>query len=154
MKEAGFWIKVMVSSLFLATAGAMIFLTLFGRSVVPKVHADKSCTVAAAAGTYGFVASGSIAGVGPVAVTGLLSSDRTGNLVANETQKIDGATTILTVTGTLTVNSDCSFTNSFSDGSTAAGVIVDGGREVDFIETFPEALGFTGVAKRVKDAAD
>jgi hypothetical protein len=52
------------------------------------------------------------------------------------------------------VNSDCSFTNSFSDGSTAAGVIVDGGREVDFIETFPEALGFTGVAKRVKDSAD
>jgi len=154
MKKAGFWMKVMVSSLCLATVGAILFLTLFGPSVVPKVLADKRCTVAAAAGTYGFVASGSIAGVGPVAVTGLLSSDRTGNLVANETQKIDGATTILTVTGTLTVNSDCSFTNSFSDGSTAAGVIVDGGREVDFIETFPGALAFTGVAKRIKESAD
>ena len=154
MKEAGFWTRVMVSSLFLATIGAMLFLTLFGRSVVPKVHADRSCTVAAAAGTYGFVVSGSIAGVGPIAVTGLLTADRTGNLVANETSSINGATSTATLTGTLTVNSDCSFTASFSDDSTIAGVIVDGGREVDFIETFPGALSFTGVAKRVKGSAD
>jgi len=154
MKKAGFWIKVMVSALSLATVGAMLFLTLFGRSVVPKVHADRSCTVAAAAGTYGLVASGSIAGVGPIAVTGLLTADRIGNLVVNETSSINGTTSTATLTGTLTVNSDCSLTASFSDGSTVAGVIVDGGREVDFIETFPGALGFTGVAKRVKDSAD
>ena len=154
MKEAGFWIKLLVSSLFLATIVAMLFLTLFGRSVVPKVHADRSCTVAAAAGTYGFVASGSIAGVGPIAVTGLLTADRAGNLVVNSTSSINGMTTPVTLTGTLTVNSDCSITASFSDGSTIAGVIVDGGREVDFIETFPGALAFTGVAKRIKESAD
>jgi len=154
MKKAGFWMKVMVSSLSLATVGAILFLILFGPSVVPKVLADKRCTVAAAAGTYGFVASGNIAGVGPVATTGLLTADRAGNLVVNATSSINGATSTVTLTGTLTVNSDCSLTASFSDSSTIAGVIVDGGREVDFIETFPGALAFTGVAKRIKESAD
>jgi len=113
------------------------------RDIVPKVHADadKGCTTAGAAGTYGFLASGSVNGVGPIAVTGLLTADRGGNLVVTETINLNGIIIFpATMTGTISVNSDCTFTNYFSDGTTAAGVIVNDGREVDFIETYPGAL--------------
>lgn len=142
--------SLVAASVFLVTLGALVFASSLGEPIVPKVHADadKGCTTAGAAGTYGFLASGSVNGVGPIAVTGLLTADRGGNLVVTETINLNGIIIFpATMTGTISVNSDCTFTNSFSDGTTAAGVIVNGGREVDFIETVPGET-ISGVAKR------
>lgn len=154
MKKASFWKKVGGGSVFLATVGVMIFASLFGRGVVPKVHADRGCSVATIAGTpYGLVSAGSITGVGPFAATGLITSDRAGNLITSLTFSVNGVPGTETLTGTIIVNSDCTFTNSFSDGSTAAGVIVEGGREVDFSQTTPGET-ISGVAKRVRGSED
>ena len=90
------------------------------------------CTVQNVAGTYGFLGSGTVlpnsVGIpeGPVATVGILTFDgQEGWRTTNQSLTGYGAvTTGVSMTGTYTVNPDCTFTLVDAAGNTNAGVFV------------------------------
>src|SRR5215470_14168706 len=69
-------------------------------------------------GSYTVFGTGTIVGVGPVTVVGVQTWDGQGNTVATYTASVNGNIfTGVTVTGTYSVNSDCTGSNAESDGS-------------------------------------
>jgi hypothetical protein len=76
--------------------------------------ADSACSLARAAGTYGFSTSGTVVGVGSRVSAGIFTLDAAGNLVNGKaTSSLNGAIAGETFSGTYTVNSDC--TGTFND---------------------------------------
>ena len=109
--------------------------------VVPGLHA--ACSTASTAGRFGFTTTGSIPAVGPVAATGIFTQDASGNITGTQTRSLNGSVADETFTGTATVNSDCTGTDTvqvFQDGSlvrttTLHVVYDDNGREARAIFT-------------------
>jgi len=109
--------------------------------VVPGLHA--ACSTASVAGRFGFTTTGSIPAVGPVAATGIFTQDASGNITGTQTRSLNGSVADETFTGTATVNSDCTGTDTvqvFQDGSlvrttTLQVVYDDNGREARAIFT-------------------
>lgn len=87
----------------------------------------------------------------PIASVSRLVFDGAGNVSGTDTNSFGGAVSTNAVTGTYTVNEDCTGTLdvTFPNGFTVANntVIVDGGREISLIQTNPGAV-ITGVLKR------
>jgi hypothetical protein len=109
--------------------------------VVPGLHA--ACSTASIAGRFGFTTTGSVAAVGPVAATGIFTQDASGNITGTQTRSLNGSVADETFTGTATVNSGCTGTDTvqvFQDGSlvrttTLHVVYDDNGREARAIFT-------------------
>ena len=109
--------------------------------VVPGLHA--ACSTASIAGRFGFTTTGFIPEVGPVAATGIFTQDASGNITGTQTRSLNGGVADETFTGTATVNSDCTGTDTvqvFQDGSlvrttTLHVVYDDNGREARAIFT-------------------
>ena len=109
--------------------------------LVPGLHA--ACSTASVAGRFGFTTTGSIPAVGPVAATGIFAQDASGNITGAQTRSLNGSVADETFTGTATVNSDCTGTDTvqvFQDGSlvrttTLHVVYDDNGREARAIFT-------------------
>lgn len=76
--------------------------------------ASGKCSLSKLAGTYGLTTTGSIPGIGPVAAVGLLTLDASGNISGSQTRSLNGDIAEETFTGTATVNSDCTGTNTVS----------------------------------------
>src|SRR5215469_7283379 len=73
--------------------------------------ADSACSLARAAGTYGFSTSGTIVGVGSRVSAGIFNLDAAGNLTKGKaTSSLNGAIAGEMFSGTYTVNSDCTGT--------------------------------------------
>jgi len=114
------------------------------------------CTVRNVAGTYGFVGSGTVlpnaAGFpeGPAATVGIQVFDGQGNWVTtNHSVMVNGhVTTGVSLSGTYTVNSDCSFTQEDTAGNTSAGVFVHDRQEGFLMETV-EGVSVTFTLKRI-----
>jgi hypothetical protein len=86
--------------------------------MVPGLHA--ACSKAGVEGKWGFSTNGSIPAIGPVAATGLFNQDREGNITGSQTRSLNGDIANETFTGTATVNSDCTGTDTiqvFQDGN-------------------------------------
>ena len=120
----------------------IVFAGLFALSVVPNAQAD--CSNHALKGSFGMILTGfRIDGgdPGPRADVGLLIADGNGNLTGSGTKSKNGIITSVTITGTYTVNTDCtgSATGLDSDGETRDFnfVIVDEHHEVFGIQTDP-----------------
>jgi hypothetical protein len=73
--------------------------------MVPGLHA--ACSKAGVEGKWGFSTTGSIPAIGPVAATGLFNQDISGNITGSQTRSLNGDIADETFTGTATVNSDC-----------------------------------------------
>jgi hypothetical protein len=74
---------------------------------------NPACSLARAAGTYGFTDSGTVVGVGPRVAVGVLTLDAAGNLLNGKaTSSLNGTIADEAFSGTYTVNSDC--TGSFA----------------------------------------
>src|SRR2546427_11727086 len=87
-----------------AFAAIGLFLLLAG----PSLCAD--CPSATAAGTFGFTTTGTLilpTGPAPVAAVGLVAFDLSGNATGSQDRSVGGAFAHETLTGTLTVNRDC-----------------------------------------------
>ena len=87
-------------------------------AMVPGLHA--ACSKAGVEGKWGFSTNGSIPAIGPVAATGLFNQDISGNITGSQTRSLNGDIADETFTGTATVNSDCSGTDTiqvFENGS-------------------------------------
>ena len=118
---------------------AMMMWSIF--IVVPGLHA--ACSTASIAGRFGFTTTGSIPALGQVVATGIFTQDASGNITGTQTRSLNGSVAAETFTGTATVNSDCTGTDSiqvFQDESlvrttTLHVVYDDNGREVRAIFT-------------------
>ena len=87
----------------------VITLVLSGAATAQIVN--PACSLARAAGTYGFSDSGTVVGVGPRVAAGIFTLDAAGNLLnGNATSSLNGSIAVETFSGTYTVNSDCTGT--------------------------------------------
>jgi hypothetical protein len=105
-----------------------------------SLHA--ACTGATAAGTFGFTTTGTLilpTGPAPVAAVGLITFDLNGNATGSQDRSVGGAFAHETITGTFTVNRDCTIivvANVYDSSghlvrtSTIPGVLVDNGKHI------------------------
>src|ERR1700674_1227701 len=96
----------------IARTTLLISVTALCLGVVP-VHAAETCSNAKAAGKWGFSLTGTlILPTGPVlgAAVGRLSVDAAGNISGTEARNVDGGFANETITGSWSVNSDCTAT--------------------------------------------
>ena len=98
--------------------------------------ADARCPLLNATlhGTYVVSGSGAIAGVGQVTALGEHTWDGQGNTVATNTISANGNILKVTVTGTYTVNSDCTASLAESDGTHYKFVVAPDGNTASWIE--------------------
>ena len=94
----------------LTTLVVLLAATLISGAATAQTGAA-ACTLAHAAGTYGFTDSGTVVGVGPRVAAGIFTLDAAGNLLNGKaTSSLNGAIAEETFSGTYTVNSDCTGT--------------------------------------------
>ena len=132
----------------------LLALVAFTAAVTPQaLRADNALGCAGNSvmnGTYVMSATGTIVGVGPVAMVGMVTYDGLGNGSATSTQSVNG--TIykgVIATATFTVNRDCTGSKTFSDGSHYDFAITLDGSTITWIETDPGVV-ISGTAVRIK----
>jgi len=127
------------------TALLMISLATFCVGMAPAVQAADHCSNAKAAGTWGLTLTGTlILPTGPVpgAAVGRVRIDADGNVSGTEARNVGGGFANETLTGSLTVNSDCTATltvNIYESGSLVrtsvlAAVFVDDSNNVRMVQ--------------------
>ena len=123
------------------------------------VAADNGgCSNKSLSGSYGVLASGTVIGVGPVALVGVFNYDGHGQVKGTVIQKVNGNNVQLTFTGAYTVDSNCVATDAttLSNDQTAshAYAIVDNGKQFYILNTTPPAATsnvVSGVGKKQFD---
>lgn len=104
-------------------------------------------------GTYVVHATGNIVGVGPAVGVGEINYDGHGNSLANFTLNLNGTIhTFTAVTGTYTINSDCTGTH-LEGGSHYSFVVSPDGNKATWIETDAGAV-ITGTEVRLNPVED
>jgi hypothetical protein len=122
-------------------------------SLGPEGAAAKpsTCSNRSVSGDYGFVVNGTNVGAGVVASVGQVSADGRGNLVGSDTTSVNGVIVRRTLTGTYTVDPDCSgeltFTDSFGLSTHLDFVLVADLQQVNFIQTDASTVT-TGIARK------
>lgn len=112
--------------IFAATILAVLLVTgagflpseapLMKASGTARADESASCSLAAAAGNYGFTLTGTLllpTGAVPGGAVGTLTVDAAGNISGTEARSIGGGLANETLTGRWTVSSDCTSTASF-----------------------------------------
>ena len=101
-----------------------------------------ACSSATAAGTFGFTTTGTLilpTGPAPVAAVGLVTFDLNGNATGSQDRSVGGAFAHETLSGTLTVNRDCTISlvadvydssGNLVRTSTIPGMLVDNGKHI------------------------
>jgi hypothetical protein len=97
----------MKRSIFSAICGAIFLAALAG--IAPAAQA-RSCSLQGVAGRYGYTTTGTIPTLGAVAGVGHVTLDASGNLTGAQTVSFNGAIVPETLSGTYTVNADCTGT--------------------------------------------
>jgi hypothetical protein len=87
--------------------GAIFLAGLAG--IAPAAQAG-SCSLQGVSGRYGYTTSGSIPTLGAVAAVGHITLEASGNLTGAQTASFNGAIVPETLSGTYTVNADCTGT--------------------------------------------
>jgi hypothetical protein len=131
-------------------------LALCPLAVRAKEYNNRVCTNASLRGDFGYAAQGTTLpalGLQPV-LTGMFASggyahfDGQGHFTLTATSSFHGMIQgPATVTGTYSVNSDCSYTSQASNGVTFRAVIVDEGRELLILQT-TSGVVITGTAQK------
>jgi hypothetical protein len=128
---------------------ALTSLALLGGAAYGK----EKCSNATLNGTYGLYATGTVIGVGPVGLVGVLKYDGRGAFTGTVFQKVNGNLVQFTVTGTYTIDSNCISTDvsltSTGQSATHTVVIVDNGNEFYSLNTTPSPGNIiVGIGKR------
>src|SRR5712692_6015315 len=84
--------------------GIIFLAALMG---TPAAANARSCSLSGVAGTYGYTTSGSIPTLGAIAGVGHITLDSTGNATGAQTVSFNGAIAPETLSGTYSVNADC-----------------------------------------------
>ena len=102
-------------------------------------HGKEPCSNATLKGAYGLYATGTVIGVGPVGLVGVLNYDGRGAFTGTVFQKVNGNLVQFTLTGTYSVDSNCVSTDvsltSTGQSATHTVVIVDNGNEFYSLNT-------------------
>lgn len=95
-----------------STGFAIAFIVACMVGVAAPAHAwEQPCSVAGAAGNWGFTDTGTVIGIGPRTAVGVFTLDGKGNVVnASATSSLNGSIAVETFSGTYTVNPDCTGT--------------------------------------------
>ena len=135
-----------VSKMVMVVTQMVIVFSLlaFGASAEAQSKNDPGnggrCSNRTLKGGYGELLSGTILGYGPFTVVGVATFDGNGNWSRVETSNVNGQVFPETLTGTYTVNSDCSGTALMTNGESSAFVIVNEGRKIFAMGTNPIAV--------------
>ena len=117
---------------------AAVVLSLM--SISALANDSEPCSNATLRGSYAFTESGSIVGIGPVAVAGVFKADGQGNLTATDTVSLNGEIISENLSFSYQVNPDCTGSASSAPGQEPAHfnfVIVNFGERVTGIHTDP-----------------
>src|SRR6267378_5254949 len=123
--------------------------------LVPAVQAQESndaehgCTLATLKGTWGVTFDGTIVGFGPIAIVGVATFDGAGNWSRDERAVVNG--NVLPrelITGTYTVNNNCTGTTSDSIGNSSEFVIVAHHKEMFAVGTKPGSVATITLKKQ------
>jgi hypothetical protein len=98
-------------------------------------------------------ATGYIVGVGPISVVGLMTYDGKGGGVLVSTLSVNGAISEGTLTAAYTVNSDCTMTQTMSNGTSYVGVVAPDGSSSDWMEIDPGTV-ISGTSTRLRRLED
>jgi len=112
------------------------FVVALTLGTVPRAHAQGGCTLVTLKGSWGFLLNGTIIGVGPIAIEGVVQFDGAGNFTRDERAVVNGH--VLPpehITGTYTVSGDCTGTTLDSLGHTSEFSIVSNRKEILSIGT-------------------
>lgn len=134
-----------MKSRILAVTGTAVIFALVLLGAAPLAHAGQ-CSQANASGKYGFTLSGLLilpSGPVPIAGVGRANVDARGNVTGTETRSVGGGVADETLSGTLTLNSDCTgtFTVEFFEAgqlvrtSVLAVVLDDNNNEFRMVQT-------------------
>ena len=99
-------------------AFAVMLMTL-----LPTAY-GQNCSLARAAGHYGVSDSGTVVGIGPRAALAVVTLDATGNLKGTVTANLNGTVTESTVSGTYTVNPDCTGVSNISEFDSSGSLLL------------------------------
>lgn len=96
-------------------------------------HASPECSNASFKGKYVRTGTGTVVGLGPLALIGVFSADGDGNLTGSVTTNVNGLVLRETFTGTYDIKPDCtgSETLNLSSGRTSVNDIVVGNKGQD-----------------------
>jgi hypothetical protein len=143
--------KRLISSLIAIFAcTAILILLTTPKRALPKVHAEddaEACTAATLNGPYGLTLTGTIVGVGPLAIVGVATFDGERNISVTQTANVNGNAFPEHETGTYTVSSNCTGSSTVG-GHGANFVILAGGREQILIGT-DHGTVLTGTFKKM-----
>jgi len=126
------------------TAVLIVFTATILMSMAAAAEDGSACSFARAAGRYGTSDSGTVVGIGPRAADALLTLDTAGNIGGPVTASLNGSVTHSKLSGTYTVNRDCTGSASFTESDLSGNAIltatvdfvwVDNMREILFIFT-------------------
>src|SRR5262252_5515248 len=105
--KGGFMKRTIIRRMLVNLAFVLMLMPL-----LPTAY-GQNCSLARAAGKYGFNDSGTVVGIGPRVATGIFTLDAAGNLVNGKaTSSLNGQIAGEAFSGPYTVNSDC--TGTFS----------------------------------------
>ena len=91
------------------TVGIILFTALVG--AVPAAQA-RSCSLEGVAAKYGYTTTGTIPTLGAIAGVGHVTLEANGNLTGAQTVSFNGTIVPETLSGTYTVNADCTGTTT------------------------------------------
>ena len=119
----------------IAFIGVLVLLT-FSKHAIPKVQAHETdgCSVATLNGAYGSVLKGEVFGQGPIVAVGVSTFDGKGHFVAEQTVNLNGNVFQAPLTGTYTVNRDCTGIADAVGTGLHSFVIIDGGKQMDLMD--------------------
>ncbi|MFL6446264.1 MAG: hypothetical protein ACJ746_00960 [Bryobacteraceae bacterium] len=127
-----------------------------GLTLQAKDGNRRACDNTSLRGEFAFTTQGmTLAALGlPAGLTGAFASggsgefDGSGHFTLTASSSFNGVVQgPATITGTYSVNEDCSYTSQASNGVMFRAAIVDGGREILILQTTPGTV-ITGVAKK------
>lgn len=100
---------------FSLTTLVVLWVTTLISAAATAQAEDAACTLARAAAAYGVSDSGTIIGVGARAAIARLKLDAAGNINGSVTASLNGGVSNSTVSGTYTVNRDCTGATTFGE---------------------------------------
>jgi hypothetical protein len=109
----------------------IVFAATIVMSTAARADEGNSCSFARAAGKYGTSDSGTVVGIGPRAADALLTLDAAGNIGGPVTASLNGSVAHSTLSGTYTVNRDCTGSATFSEFDQSGNLIITA--TVDFV---------------------
>jgi len=137
----------------------ILVLLIFSNSkhILPKVEANEAsegCSVATLHGAYGEVLRGEVLGVGPIVAVGVSTFDGKGHFVADQTVNLNGNVVQAPLTGTYTVNRNCTGIADPVGTGPHSFVIIADGKEMDLMDNNSAeviTIHFTKVASGMND---